>query len=109
MKKVIMLLFICLLTACSSNEQYDCHIIIKYYDWTREKLCDAPCNKWKIVDSSIKERIEEKHEIVSSKELKQFVQSKYDDMDFVNSADKYFTDKTGKQPMQIIKMDCKKL
>ena len=49
------------------------------------------------------------HEIVSEKELKEFVKSKYDSMNYVNSADKYFTDKTGKIPMQIIKLDCKKL
>lgn len=108
MKKVFILLCTVVLTACSS-EQYDCHIITKYYDWTRVKVCDAPCNEWELVESSIKERIENKHEIVSGKELKEFVESKYNSINYINAADKYFTDKTGKLPAEIIKLDCKKL
>ena len=108
MKKLLIFVPLLTLIACSS-EEYDCHIITKYYDWTQIKVCDPPCNKWKLDESSIKERIEDTHEIVSKKELKEFVKSKYDSMNYVNSADKYFTDKTGKIPMQNIKLDCKKL
>ncbi len=108
MKRTIILLCTLALQACSS-EQYDCHIITKYYDWTRVKSCDAPCNKWTLITSSIKERIEDQHEIVSDKELKHFIKSKYDSMDYINTTDQYFTDQTGKQPVQIIKLDCKKL
>ena len=108
LNKVVFTIVLIMLAACSS-EQYDCHIITKYYDWTLVKVCDAPCNEWKLVESSIKERIENKHEIVSGKELKEFVESKYDSINYINTADKYFTDKTGKLPAEIIKLDCKKL
>lgn len=108
MKKVIMLLFICLLTACSSNEQYDCHIVTKHHTWIQTKLCDGHCNPmFKI--TNIKEQIKDEHKIIKHSELKQFIESEYESAEIVNGLHNDFINKTGKYPIQIIKLDCKKL
>lgn len=108
MKKVIMLLFICLLTACSSNEQYDCHIVTKHHTWTQTKLCDGYCSPmFKI--TNIKEQIKDEHKIIKRGELKQFMESEYESAEMVNGLHDDFIKETGKYPIQIIKLDCRKL
>lgn len=106
MKKLVMILPIILLSACS-EDLYDCHLIQINHTFKETKLCDGVCNPmFKISD--VKEQIIDKHIVVEHTKLKETIDSEYTSAEMVNSLHPDFIKQIGKLPIKIIKLECKK-